>query len=68
MGSVRSILIVVGRPGLSLGFGLGGVKERAKRGLALAGRFPDPGWGLVRALDERARPPVLPSVVSLTKY
>ena len=57
----RWVLLVFGQRGLALGFSLAGLEERAKCGLALAGRLFAPGWGFVRALGERARPPVFPS-------
>ena len=39
-------MLVFGQWGLDPGFGLGALEERPERGLALAGRFLGPGWGL----------------------
>ena len=39
MGLLRSILLVFGQWGLDLGFSLAGLEERARCGLALAGRL-----------------------------
>ena len=58
MGLVRSILLVFRQRSLELRFSLGGVEERAKCGLALAGRLLRLDWGFVRPLGERTRSPV----------